>query len=401
MDEFQITLPSNSSPRFHPTNGPNNFTVQLPIEYQLDGPWEVALIDIIYPHPNVNLKKLIFMGVAIMEQGWRRQISDMFDGKIYAEMIMGNLDRLPDGEPRPDLPIWGVKDNLGFYQARDSLRLAVKDDPDHQTITLISAPDDRPESDVYVKEETVFVNWNRRTERNQKNPKATTKFSLPAFDLARTPNFLVSLVDGLYKLKQAFSYIRFEIRPGYLSSIDQLCEAINTELRFAFVQFRSTHTPAQFFYNKKLDRIEARSGTITTTIFVLGDYLPRFMGIGYGGPGYTAKYHRLDIEAGSATARPYYSPEMDVTHSMFVFSELVKYQVVGDIEAPLLATLPVTGRNKETCYWSCDPPYYIPVAQTTLNSINIKICNEDGEPFPFPDDGKVFCRLNFRRRRIL
>ena len=43
---FQITLPSNSSPRYFPENQANNFQVKLPFPIILHGEWEVALVDI-------------------------------------------------------------------------------------------------------------------------------------------------------------------------------------------------------------------------------------------------------------------------------------------------------------------------------------------------------------------
>ena len=50
LDEFMVTLPSNSSMKLCPQNQPSNYTVTLEQEIQLSGAWEVALVDIQYPH---------------------------------------------------------------------------------------------------------------------------------------------------------------------------------------------------------------------------------------------------------------------------------------------------------------------------------------------------------------
>lgn len=55
---FYITLISDSSRRFFPDNKISQFTTQLPSAIELtNGAWEVALVDIIYPHTWYNIRK--------------------------------------------------------------------------------------------------------------------------------------------------------------------------------------------------------------------------------------------------------------------------------------------------------------------------------------------------------
>ena len=53
--EFQLTLPSNSSIEFFPNNKASDFTTKLPTPISLEGDWELALIDIQYPHYSYNV----------------------------------------------------------------------------------------------------------------------------------------------------------------------------------------------------------------------------------------------------------------------------------------------------------------------------------------------------------
>lgn len=92
--------------------------------------------------------------------------------------------------------------------------------------------------------------------------------------------------------------------------------------------------------------------------------------------------------------------ELPNISSMYVFTDIIKWQRVGDNEAPLLATLPIHGNPNEQLFWSFNPPYYIPVAQEMINTIDIKLTTDDEELFPIVIPGKVICRLNFRRRRF-
>lgn len=50
MDSFQLTLPSNACGEIYKQNKPNHYWTQLNSPLRLEGRWEVALVDIMYPH---------------------------------------------------------------------------------------------------------------------------------------------------------------------------------------------------------------------------------------------------------------------------------------------------------------------------------------------------------------
>ena len=60
-NEFQLTLPSNASITFSPDNKPANYTTTLPSPISLEGEWEVALIDVQYPHNWMNITKDVYI----------------------------------------------------------------------------------------------------------------------------------------------------------------------------------------------------------------------------------------------------------------------------------------------------------------------------------------------------
>ena len=49
MADFYMTLPSNSSMEYFPDNKVNNFVTKLPKHIQLEGRWEVALVEVQFP----------------------------------------------------------------------------------------------------------------------------------------------------------------------------------------------------------------------------------------------------------------------------------------------------------------------------------------------------------------
>ena len=58
---FRIALPSNASLEYFPENTPSSFTIKPATTFNLDGNYEVALSEIIYPNTwhNVRSKGLI------------------------------------------------------------------------------------------------------------------------------------------------------------------------------------------------------------------------------------------------------------------------------------------------------------------------------------------------------
>lgn len=54
-DQVYVTLPSNSSFDYFPNNTLTSFTTKLATPLNLRGEWEVALVDILYPHSWLNV----------------------------------------------------------------------------------------------------------------------------------------------------------------------------------------------------------------------------------------------------------------------------------------------------------------------------------------------------------
>lgn len=85
--------------------------------------------------------------------------------------------------------------------------------------------------------------------------------------------------------------------------------------------------------------------------------------------------------------------------ALYVYSDIVDPQIVGDTKAPLLGVAPVSYEADQMKYWQFNPPYYIPLAKTSFDTIEILICNDKGEKIEFASSSKVICRLHFRLRQ--
>lgn len=85
--------------------------------------------------------------------------------------------------------------------------------------------------------------------------------------------------------------------------------------------------------------------------------------------------------------------------TMYIYCDVIKYQIVGDSQAPLIATMPVQCFRNQPCFWEFNPPYYIPVNKKYIPTIEMKICTETADLFPFDPHSYVIVRLHFRKQR--
>jgi hypothetical protein len=92
------------------------------------------------------------------------------------------------------------------------------------------------------------------------------------------------------------------------------------------------------------------------------------------------------------------TPSFNTVHSLYVYSDIVDEQRVGDESSRLMDIVPVQGAPGQRVHYEFDPPTYLPVCRNFIETINITIKDGDGGVVLFPDsDDNVVCRLHFRR----
>ena len=89
--------------------------------------------------------------------------------------------------------------------------------------------------------------------------------------------------------------------------------------------------------------------------------------------------------------------ELSNIHSFYVYSPNVQYNIVGDVNAPLLQIVGVC-TEKSISYVDkiYDMPHYIPVSRNNIDTIEIDIRSEFGEPIYFTS-GTVVVKLHFKK----
>ena len=85
-------------------------------------------------------------------------------------------------------------------------------------------------------------------------------------------------------------------------------------------------------------------------------------------------------------------------YSLFVYCDVVEHVVVGDVKAPLLRTVNITGKEGLTVNRIFQTVQYVPVKRKQFSTIKIDIRDDTGRPVPF-QHGKVIVTLHFRRKR--
>jgi len=92
------------------------------------------------------------------------------------------------------------------------------------------------------------------------------------------------------------------------------------------------------------------------------------------------------------------TPKLDSVQALYIYSDIIAHQHVGDIMAPLLAYVDVEKSPGERVGHICNPPTYLTVSKSLIDTIAIRICDEHGNSVNFPDDVEnVVVRLHFRK----
>jgi hypothetical protein len=92
------------------------------------------------------------------------------------------------------------------------------------------------------------------------------------------------------------------------------------------------------------------------------------------------------------------TPRFGGVQALYVYTDIVEPQHVGDTMAPLLDYVDVRGTPGERICHVSNPPVYMPVDKTHIDTITIRICDEHGKDVKFPDDVEnVVVRLLFRK----
>jgi hypothetical protein len=95
-------------------------------------------------------------------------------------------------------------------------------------------------------------------------------------------------------------------------------------------------------------------------------------------------------------------PRLDFVQSFIVYSDVGDYIQTGGILTPHLARFPVTAAPGAQVSYVANPPCYVPVTRTHIDSILLQLYDPYGEPPPFSTRHEciVSVKLHFRLRKV-
>lgn len=101
-----------------------------------------------------------------------------------------------------------------------------------------------------------------------------------------------------------------------------------------------------------------------------------------------------------ACESPYFADPHAAFPYLYVYTDLVTPQIVGDVQAPLLRIVTVNGSDGEVISAYYDRPHYVPVARNCFQTVEMAIRLNSGDFVPF-ERGKVIAILHFRLQQII
>lgn len=86
---------------------------------------------------------------------------------------------------------------------------------------------------------------------------------------------------------------------------------------------------------------------------------------------------------------------LESVQSLYIYTDIIDYQLVGDEYAPLLRNVVVSQNYSHPVAINYENPHYLPVNKSIISTINIDIRDDTGKEINFIQ-GKVEIKLHFR-----
>lgn len=227
--------------------------------------------------------------------------------------------------------------------------------------------------------------------------KIKTPFTLPA-----NGNWSVGLVEiqfpGMWKnLIDAHIQIKFnenenplrcDLYDGIYTSVDQLIQEMSHALAEAQLQNDVT-----FRYDKIRNRIILRiQDRVTGFGIKFSQNIINILGL--------SKQVNEYFEAGEYTMNK--PPDISEGFSaLYIYSDVIQSQVVGDTLAPLLRVVPIELKSPPPLnnWIRFEHIQYLPINKSQSDTIEVNIRRDNGNVVPF-ESGKVVLTLHFKRQSI-
>ena len=384
-DDFFVTLPSNVLG--HPENTPSNYTTTLPTPLELSGSWEVALLETHY-----------FKHWGLVKEPKLPKPPKL--AKLAKLPKLPELPKLPDNFRKSLLVIFtneyeGEREH--YIDEQQNLREFENDSPSHD-INQLPKPlwnrRDRvhyPDPSQLTDEEN---NWLRKALAFQSQHKKKTgiKHGLLTIENSHYENILTLAQEIAQMYPDMGISVELEALSGKLMFQST---AFQYPKKYIYFLTPDSYLMNQLGYNwcsKMVDDMNIyiarmdRQGDIKATL----EKVPEQQQV-------IPKPEEKDEEEKDEEEKAE-EKETEI-QSIFVYSDIVDYQIVGNTMATLMGVLPTKGAIKEPQSWQFNPLQYLPIQSNNISTITMKLCTPQGDPVQFLS-GDSLCRLHFRRKLL-
>ena len=160
------------------------------------------------------------------------------------------------------------------------------------------------------------------------------------------------------------------------SSIEQLTKVLNAGMS------KETQTNVKFSYNRSSRKVSVDVKHDTTVWFT----------------GELATVLGFDQDTLIEKKTPYPADINGGFSSMYVYTDIVDAQFVGDVKVPVLRIVNIEGEYGNTVHASFRNLQYVPVKVNSFETIEVNIKNDQNENVSF-EFGKSIATLHFRQKR--
>ena len=378
MEPFYITLPSNSSKDYYPDNKISEFRTKLKNALSLPENWEMGLCELIFP---ANWDNVVRGGnnVTFRRQAGKittpDEVSNLRIEGVFHDIttLLGALNQALNSEGKGDGTFTYITAENGKNDEEGGVDGYVLPVTGNVKITL-------PEWISKITLDTQLAH-----DLGMENPDITSTTVSTKTHMEGLPFRLYSFTVHMKGKEMEFNddMVRsYPIPEGHYMSPEEILKNVNALMVATF----------------SLPKLGRREGFYFDNGYV-GVKLP-YDGIEVELDWPLAALLGFEERVVSSIERVTAEYPFDVKnnfYSLFIYSDVIKPQIIGDTYAKLLQVTPAPQRTNNIISHTFNPVQYVPLEKRHFETIEITIRNSAGDLIPFTN-GLSIVKLHFRPR---
>lgn len=191
------------------------------------------------------------------------------------------------------------------------------------------------------------------------------------------------------------------IKEKKLQNVSKVCNTLKTgyyeDVLFLIREINANLPPrVTLGYDHIKNRIFLKAPANTSLIFYgkLAIILGLKSGVSLG----SVKQQQHEDHSDGAPVVTYAPHQADIRgafYGMYIYSDMIEYQSVGDSYVPLLRTVHIDGSSNDSVSVRFNKPHYVPVNKSNITDICIEVKDDQNKHVRFTY-GKVVAKLHFR-----